>query len=947
LSAISEFGNKEGEEWQRTKAIFDKVQAVPFDQRLIFLERECNGELALLAELHSLLAACQAEEALSESISDKACAFRYSDVVRRSVGPYELDRLLGRGGMGAVYLAHRADGHFHQQVAIKLIDMPLTTDLFRRQFRMERQILAGLSHPFIARLLDGGVSADGELYLAMEYVDGVSILDYCKQNELSLRARLLLFLDVCRAVQYAHQNLVVHRDLKPDNILVVDEGTPRLLDFGTAKLLSPLPDEYASELTQQGLRSFTPQYASPEQVLGKAISTASDTYSLGVILFQLLTETAPYVLREFSTQEMLRLICEAQPPKPSAVATPEIKLDADLDSIALMALRKEPDERYLTVDQFAADIRAWLDGRPVMARRGTLRYRTGKFVRRNKLALAAAALLSLVVLCGAAAVLWQTRMANLQRIRAEANAQEMRELSNSFLSEIDEAIRELPGSVPVRQLMVQQVLEHLDRLAANEATDRMTQLYLVHAYIHLADLQGDFYEQNTGDTTGALVSLDKAFAIARTLHSRYPNDQATTDALALAFKTRAIVLFGVGTPREAIASINQAIEILNNQIRSPHATIAQLEDAADDYHILGDLLGEPETPSIGDYPSALRAYQQSFNLYKRVLDLDANSVHARRKIAIYHLSVGNILLLTDPERAKEEFRQSLTLWEAIPAADRSNATDRRTILYDRIGLGKALTRTREYSAAISVYEQVRRSIEVNAASDSKDARAQTDLTGILGDEADTYVDMLNPLLSPQSQENQRDNSRHATELLLESVAITGKLAALDSQSQMWSAFLAYESVLLDTVDQDRTRSRPDSGLAASGFNTLRRLASAEDASSEILYRAIWAMLLARPNQLQETHQIVQYAERLAARSRHRDPTSLLLLAQTYRVDGQIDKAKATAREGLSLLPSPLPGSNAVRCRILLEHILSEDIRKDERRFRLQSLSTESRRSHPL
>jgi len=303
-------------------------------------------------------------------------------VAGRRVGPYELESILGRGGVGAVYLAHRADGQFEQRLAIKLIDLPLATDLFRQRFRLERQILAGLNHPNIARLLDGGATEDGELYLAMEYAEGIPVDAYCRQQCLNVPARLSLFKTICGAVQYAHQNLVVHRDLKPANILVLAGGAPKLLDFGTAKL-----------------HSFTPQYASPEQILGDPITTSSDTYSLGVLLYLLLTGAPPYELKEFTTAEMLRVICQIQPDKPSAHSNSAIGcLDADLDAIILKALRKEPLGRYLTVDQFAGDIQAYLDGRPVAARHGTLRYQAGKFVRRNRMALAAATLLGLSLL---------------------------------------------------------------------------------------------------------------------------------------------------------------------------------------------------------------------------------------------------------------------------------------------------------------------------------------------------------------------------------------------------------------------------------------------------------------------------------------------------------------------------------------------------------------------
>ena len=328
----------------RTQQIFYDLLGVAPEEPEALLTSRCAGDTALIAELRSLLAACEAEEALSAAISARnpAGQIRAGDGI---VGHYTLNRLLGRGGMGAVYLAHRTDGQFEQQVAIKLINLPLATEMFRERFLQERQILVGLVHRYIARLLDGGVTEAGEPLLAMEYVDGVTLTTFCSNHKLSMAERLRLCQDVCEAVQFAHQNLVVHRDRKPDNILVLEDGTPRLLDFGTAKLLVPIESLQMVEWTRQGIQAYTPQYASPEQVLGEPITTASDIYSLGVLLYVLAAGVAPYELKEFSTAEMLRVICNEQPAKPSARSI-NGKIDPDMDAIVMKALRKEPGQRY-------------------------------------------------------------------------------------------------------------------------------------------------------------------------------------------------------------------------------------------------------------------------------------------------------------------------------------------------------------------------------------------------------------------------------------------------------------------------------------------------------------------------------------------------------------------------------------------------------------------------
>jgi len=488
--------------FERIEAIFHEALAVAEESRTELISARCEGDTGLAAEVELLLNASEMEQQQTAALLSERDTGQLIESAGRRIGPYVLDSLLGRGGMGAVYLAHRADGEFEQKVAIKLIDLPLVTATFRERFRQERQILAGLQHPYIARLLDGGVTGSGDPYLVMEFVDGVPIQQFCERENLSLRLRLKLFLEVCEAVQFAHQNFVVHRDLKPDNILVAADGTPRLLDFGTAKLLSPSYAAAGSGLTREGYQSFTPQYASPEQVLGKPVTAASDTYSLGVLLYLLLTGKQPYELAKLTTEELLRVICEEPPRKPAPAESLDWRLDADLNAILLKALRKEPSERYGTAIELGADIRAWLDGMPVAARRGTFRYKAAKFIHRNRIAVISSVLLAASMLAGVVGVAWQARVANEQRRKAEASAADLRQLSNSLLTELDEAIEQLPGTTGVQKLLITRVLEHLDRTAKDSRGNRQMQLDLADAYAKLGNIQGNTYSQNLGDFTG-------------------------------------------------------------------------------------------------------------------------------------------------------------------------------------------------------------------------------------------------------------------------------------------------------------------------------------------------------------------------------------------------------------------------------------------------------------
>ncbi len=483
------------ERWQQIKVVLDGALDREGAERALFLDQVCRGDGELRREVESFAAS---ESEVGDFIETPVFRIRLEEVeplaVGQRVGAYRIDREIGRGGMGAVYLAERADREFEQRVAIKLVRRGMDTEEIVRRFRSERQILAHLDHPNIAKLFDGGTTEDGRPYFVMEYVEGQPIDEYCDGRELPVRARLELFRQVCAAVHFAHQNLIVHRDLKPGNILVTADGVPKLLDFGIAKLLDPAQDLYT--LTRTDLRPMTPEYASPEQVRGETITTASDVYSLGVLLYVLLTGHRPYRAAQRDPNSLARAICETEPPRPSSIVgrveeiqrsdgsvaavTPESvsrvrdgderllrrKLAGDLDTIVLKAMQKEPQRRYTSVDQLASDLGRHLQGLPVVARKDTLGYRTRKFVGRHKagVALAAAILLLIVGFSIWVTVLWQRSVREQQRAVAvskfleglfgssdsrEARGREVtaREILDHGVQEID---RSLGGQPEVR-----------------------------------------------------------------------------------------------------------------------------------------------------------------------------------------------------------------------------------------------------------------------------------------------------------------------------------------------------------------------------------------------------------------------------------------------------------------------------------------------------------------
>ena len=464
--------------WRQVEDLFHAALEYPPEKRSSFLDSACGDDATVRGKIERLLARDENTSALLDepawgpgfSTPSPEQVAQDDAMSNQLVGPYRLQRLLGAGGMGAVWLAERADEQYDKQVAIKLIKRGMDTDEILARFRNERQVLANLDHPNIARLFDGGTTADGRPYLVMEHVDGTPIDRYCDENHLNISERLELFIRVCTAVQHAHQNLVIHRDLKPGNILVTSDGEPKLLDFGIAKVLSPEGGEHTAEMTAVGQHVLTPRYASPEQVRGEPVATTSDVYSLGVLLYELLSGRSPYPADRSSAQVLRRLICEHEPDKPSTAVTrttdaiaakdasqlpptPEAvsrtrrfdnpkrlrgRIAGDLDLIVLKALRKEPEQRYSSAEQFAADVRRHLSHEPIWAGLPSAAYRIRKFVRRHRASVIAGAVGALMLIAGGTGLtvgLMQAVAARADAVRQARIATAVNDFLNDMLME--------------------------------------------------------------------------------------------------------------------------------------------------------------------------------------------------------------------------------------------------------------------------------------------------------------------------------------------------------------------------------------------------------------------------------------------------------------------------------------------------------------------------------
>jgi tetratricopeptide (TPR) repeat protein/tRNA A-37 threonylcarbamoyl transferase component Bud32 len=498
------------DEYQRLKSVFNQAVEMEPATRDSFLRT--TVDTATRVEIEKMIHA-----AGSDFDPLETPAFDHLDfnAVPEKIGSFHIVRELGRGGMGTVYEATRSTENFKQRAAVKVIRNGMNNETILRRFRAEQKILASLEHPNIARFL-GGTTNDRLPFYAMEFVDGTPIGEFCRDNQLSEREIVELFRSVCSAVSYAHSQLIVHRDLKPSNILVDRSGTPKLLDFGIAKVLETegLGDQTA---TQFGM--LTPQYASPEQIRGENLTTASDVYSLGMILHELLYGKPPYSTDDKTLAEVIELVSADSP----RTANRSRRTD-DLSRIVDKSLRRNIDRRYASVESLSDDLRRWLQGLPVTARPESFAYRFSKFVQRNRIAATASAIVLLSLVGGVVAAGWQASRAEEQRILAERRFAEVRGLANSVVFKYHDEIAKLDGSTAVREMLVTDALTYLDALATDSAGDAGLQRELALAYLKLGDVQGRLYSANAGNTAGSIESYRKAVGLLESAHAASPDD---------------------------------------------------------------------------------------------------------------------------------------------------------------------------------------------------------------------------------------------------------------------------------------------------------------------------------------------------------------------------------------------------------------------------------------
>jgi serine/threonine protein kinase/tetratricopeptide (TPR) repeat protein len=739
------------ERWAQIKDVLHAVLELEPAKRPDYLDRACANDPALRQEVESYIVSYgQIDADFLKTIVPESTNSERSEaspsLVGRPMGPYRVVEEIGAGGMGEVYRAARADDQFQKQVAIKIVRRGFDTESGLRRFKAERQILASLDHPNIARLLDSGSTEDGLPYVVMELVEGRSIDEYCEAHKLSLIERLELFRLVCAAVHYAHQHLVVHRDLKPSNILVTDGGIPKLLDFGIAKLLGPEIFSQSPDRTATLMRVMTPEFASPEQVRGESITTASDVYSLGVILYRLLTGSSPYRGKSDTPHEIAREICESVPQKPSTAVTrapepgtgeeseqtpmaPRVmpqeakrqrrRLAGDVDNIVLMALRKEPQRRYVSVAQFSEDIRRHLEGLTVVARKDTIGYRTSKFVARHKLGVTAAVLAALTLVAGVVMIGRQARIAQAQRARAEKRFEDVRQFSNSLIFEIHDAVQKLPGATPVRKLLLDRGAQYLDNVARDAGDSPDIQRELAWAYQRLATVQGDTSQANLGEIGAAQSSTNKALALFAAVAKANPHNVADQLNLALAYRTRAFFdIYDVGGSKE----IAEALAVTDPLMQTDGDKLEVKNERALEEYILAEV-----QDATGNRIQAVDSFRKHRDLLQEIARIDPDYRGIRRSLAKATVRLGfHLTRVGSFEEGMQLLNEGVVEYEILVKSDESPDLKRELSASSKGRRGIAALMKGDVAAARADFRSAQEMIAYLAKLDPKNVTVQAD-----------------------------------------------------------------------------------------------------------------------------------------------------------------------------------------------------------------------------
>ncbi len=816
------------ENWQKIKAIFNEAVELESADGEAFLRSQNGAGDEILAEVRRLLAA-EKYHNFEKPVANLTHLWHdesAEDYIGREIGNYKIKREIGRGGMGIVFEAVRETDEFSQTAALKILKRGMDSGVMLRRFRHEKQILASLEHPNIARLLDGGIAADGTPFFAMEFVKGDPLDEFCDRKNLSITERLRLFLQICAAVSFAHSRLVVHRDLKPNNIFVTADGTVKLLDFGIAKIISPDDDPQNQTVTSFGM--MTPAYASPEQIRGEIVSTASDVYSLGLILYELLTGVSAYKLPGNRADEIAKIICEVEPPRPSSVLSSRFKvqssksrietlpneneqtnnsekttnpkskiqnpksLKGDLDTIILKALRKEPARRYASVEQFAGDVSRHLAGLPVIARPDTLSYRFEKFVSRNRVSVLAGVLIFLSLIGGIAATGWQAHRAEQQRILAEKRFDQVRQLANNVIFKYHDEIKDLQGATRVREILVQDALKYLDNLQTDSASDADLTRELALAFMRVGSVQGGAYQANLGDSKGAAESYEKAIKLLEPIAANSA-DTKTLAALRDAYIESSRAFYRTGELAKQNENLQKAFSV------SEQIVVLEPENVEPKIYHARSLVHYADSIPASEMPRKMEIYRKALQLADEIVQTAPGDETAKRMLgtATHRMQMYTFLAAAEAKKNGEVGKQKTLLSEALEYAKRStetmeiilaakpeNSLNQRNVAGGKLNEGKILRELGDTETALLLANQALKTQLIIAGKDPDNQEIKLDLK-------ESYEDIA--LASVKGGDFSR-----ASENFRKAVALNEELLEKDPENfDFWIARLRGEQIYAD------------------------------------------------------------------------------------------------------------------------------------------------------
>lgn len=839
------------ERWQQVKTILEATLAISLPRRAEYLNEICGTDNGLRREVESLLAFENAGSdkdvfefghlsPILDVEEEKSNAF-----IGKQIGKYKIVRELGAGGMGVVFLAENTNDGFSQQVAVKFLRQSFYSQATLNRFISERNILARLDHPFIARMIDADTTVDGTPYLIMEYVKGTPITNYAEEQKLGLEERLKLFRKICEAVSFAHHNLIVHRDLKPDNILITADGTPKLLDFGIAKLLTE--NEIKATVTRQ--QAFTPEYASPEQITGKAITTASDVYVLGIVLYELLSGKRPFRLSKTDNyEESWRVINQTEPQKPSQIVLREkekalkeedenlqdsganclpfsaSQLKGDLDNIILKALKREPERRYVSVEQFLEDLRRYEVNLPVSARADTFFYRTTKFIGRHQWSLSAAGLILLSLVVGMVTTLHQAQRAELERAVAENRAENLRKISKSLVFDIHDAIRNLPGSLPARKILLERAVEQLNVLSQDAENNPNLQEELARAYFNVGEIQQAF-----GNVTAAEESHEQALKIYEKLAFENPQITDYRRGLAIGFQFLANIAYMRGEiikSARLYAETPPILERLAAESSNDEKTLEDLWNAYQDYAVSLNRSGKSN--------EALAINQRALEIAGRLNQAENPGADRQQMLYLSEGSIGVTYYFTGNyqeaiKRLEKVISKSENLQQKFPEDTRFRydlwAFNRRLgIAYDKSG--RIFEASQTLQKSLSYIENLMKS-------SPKDAGYKRNTSITLLALAQGFLNQQNPkkalpflLRAQELSESLLENDRNNGETISDLALIYGSLSTASAQAGKFAESLSFQEKSLESLKCSKEKNSENVLMKLDYSETLERTAVA-------------------------------------------------------------------------------------------------------------------------